>query len=278
MKLTISFQGKEEVKDLAQTEVVIGRWKEGAKPDIDLVSDLRVSRPHARIWEEGNQYWIEDLGSKRGTKVNGEEIKGHGRRRLRSGDRVLLGETTLRLEGVPAEDIEIGAMTLPLSRREASGLEVPVTPDAEAAPSFSKGMSAKHVFVSYSSKDKPTADAVCAELESHGIRCWVAPRDILPGHDWGGSIIEAINGSRVMVLIFSANANTSPQIKREVERAVSKGIPVIPFRIEDVAPVATLEYFISTPHWLDAFTPPLERHLRYLADAVRKVAGGPEVK
>jgi uncharacterized membrane protein YphA (DoxX/SURF4 family) len=136
---------------------------------------------------------------------------------------------------------------------------------------------AHDVFVSYSSKDKPTADAVCAVLESHGIRCWVAPRDILPSQDWGGSIIEAINGARAMVLVFSANANASPQIKREVERAVNKGIPVIPLRIEDVAPTATLEYFISTPHWLDAFTPPLDRHLQYLAEVTRKIVGGPEV-
>ncbi len=129
------------------------------------------------------------------------------------------------------------------------------------------------VFVSYSSKDKPTADAVCAVLESRGIRCWVAPRDILPGRDWGGSIIEAIKGARVMVLVFSANANTSTQIKREVERAVNKGIPVIPLRIEDVTPTETLEYFLSTPHWLDAFTPPLEQHLEYLVDVVQKIIG-----
>jgi WD40 repeat protein len=135
---------------------------------------------------------------------------------------------------------------------------------------------AHDVFVSHSAKDKTTADAVCAKLESHGIRCWIAPRDILPGHDWGGSIIKAINGARAMVLVFSKNANASPQIKREVERAVSKGVSVIPLRIENVLPSETLEFFISTPHWLDAFTPPLERHLEYLAEVVQKIIGGPE--
>lgn len=134
---------------------------------------------------------------------------------------------------------------------------------------------AHDVFVSYSSKDKATADAVCAVLESHGIRCWVAPRDILPGRDWGGSIIQAIKGARAMVLVFSAKANSSAQIKREVERAVNEGIPVIPLRIEDVAPTDTLEYFISTPHWLDAFTPPLEIHLQYLAKVVKEILVGP---
>src|SRR6266566_1560312 len=130
---------------------------------------------------------------------------------------------------------------------------------------------AHDVFVSYSSKDKPTADAVCAMLESKGLRCWLAPRDILPGSDWGESIIEALKGARVMVLVFSSNANASPQIKREVERAVNKGIPVLPLRIENVDPTAALEYFISMPHWLDAFTPPMERHLKYLAEVVLQI-------
>lgn len=130
------------------------------------------------------------------------------------------------------------------------------------------------VFVSYSSKDKPAADATCAALESKGIRCWIAPRDILPGADWGESIIDAIHGSRAMVLVFSANANLSPQIKREVERAVNAGMPVIPLRIENVVPTKALEYFLSSPHWLDAFTPPLERHLDYLADVIRHILNG----
>ncbi len=120
------------------------------------------------------------------------------------------------------------------------------------------------VFVSHSAKDKTTADAVCAKLEAEGIRCWIAPRDILPGRDWGEAIVEAIEGCRVMILIFSAHANESNQIKRELERAVHKGKIIIPFRIEDVAPAKSLEYFISTSHWLDAITAPLEKHIAYL--------------
>jgi len=58
-----------------------------------------------------------------------------------------------------------------------------------------------------------------------------------------------------MVLVLSHHANESQQIKREVERAVHHALPVIPFRIEDVMPTESLEYFISTPHWLDALTP-----------------------
>jgi len=125
------------------------------------------------------------------------------------------------------------------------------------------------VFISYSTHDKAAADAACVALEAAGIRCWIAPRDIMPGTEWGEAIVEAINHCHVMILIFSANANDSPQIRREVERAVSKGVSVIPLRIEDIAPARSLEYFIGTVHWLDALTPPLEAHLRRLVESVK---------
>ena len=127
---------------------------------------------------------------------------------------------------------------------------------------------AHDVFVSYSHHDKPQADAVCATLEAKGIRCWIAPRDVIPGQEWGAAIVEAIRSSRVMVLVFSSHSNDSPQISREVQLAVHAETVLIPFRIEDVLPEKSLEYFLGTPHWLDALTAPLESHLERLAAAV----------
>ncbi len=127
---------------------------------------------------------------------------------------------------------------------------------------------AHDVFISYAHDDRTVANAVVATLEAHGIRCWIAPRDILPGEDWGEAILDAIKEAHALVLIFSSHSNESEQIKREVERTVHQGIAVIPFRIEDVLPSKTLEYFISTQHWLDALTPPLEDHLAHLAETI----------
>lgn len=127
---------------------------------------------------------------------------------------------------------------------------------------------AHDVFLSYSSGDKTVADATCAMLEQCAIRCWMAPRDILPGSDWGASIVAAITNSRVMILIFSAHSNTSSQVKREVQNATEAGIPILPVRIEDVSMSDTLKYFLGTQHWLDALTPPLEHHLEELAGTV----------
>jgi uncharacterized protein (TIGR03067 family) len=129
------------------------------------------------------------------------------------------------------------------------------------------------VFISYSSTDKRWADATCAVLEKHRIRCWIAPRDITPGTEWGAAIIGGLDASKIMVLIFSTHANQSAQVRREVERAIGKGLIVLPFRIEDVSPAGAMEYALSNTHWLDAFTPPVERQLEFLATSVKTLLG-----
>lgn len=128
---------------------------------------------------------------------------------------------------------------------------------------------AHDVFVSYASEDKTVADAACAMLESRAVRCWIAPRDVIPGVAYGEAIIDAIRGCRIMILIFSSKSNKSPHIPKEIERAVSAGVAVIPFRIEDVKPGKSLDYFIGSVHWLDALTPPLEQHLERLVHNVK---------
>jgi hypothetical protein len=137
---------------------------------------------------------------------------------------------------------------------------------------------AHDVFISHSAKNKIIADAVCATLEANGIRCWIAPRDVIPSLEWGASIVEGIENSRIMVLVFTADANASPQISREVERAVNRGVPILPLRVEDVVPGKGLEYFIGNLHWMDALTPPLETHLKNLADTVKMLLARPDTR
>lgn len=130
---------------------------------------------------------------------------------------------------------------------------------------------AHEVFISYSSKDKHVADAICSFLESSKIRCWIAPRDITPGKEWGEEIINAISESKIMVLIFSESANASQQVLREVERAVNKNVIIIPFRIEDTEPTKSMEYFLYSTHWLDAIDSRLEKHIKRLKRTINKI-------
>jgi hypothetical protein len=119
---------------------------------------------------------------------------------------------------------------------------------------------ARDLFISYSQPDQACAYELVERLESAGFKCWIAPRDIAPSADWAAEIIDAISGAQVMILVFSASSNESPQVRREVERAVHKNLSILPFRIEEVLPSKSLEYFLSAQHWMDAFPPPREPH------------------
>src|SRR5690348_12607143 len=72
---------------------------------------------------------------------------------------------------------------------------------------------------------------------------------------------------------FSEHANDSEHVRREVAKAFSQGLAVIPFRTEAVAPNRSLSYFLETVHWLDAITPPLQNHLRTLTEQVKQLLG-----
>ena len=128
---------------------------------------------------------------------------------------------------------------------------------------------AHDAFISYSSVDKAIADAACATLEKAGIRCWIAPRDITPGAEWGAAIVNAIDNCRVIVLIFSSSANSSRQIRREVERAITPAFRSFRCGSRTWPPTESLAYFMSTVHWLDALTPPLERICERLAESIK---------
>ncbi|MBN2571010.1 MAG: toll/interleukin-1 receptor domain-containing protein [Ignavibacteriales bacterium] len=127
------------------------------------------------------------------------------------------------------------------------------------------------VYISYSTKDAEVTKKIVKYIENAGIKCWMAPRDILPGIDWAKSIIDGIVNSKLMLLIFSKNSNESPQVLREVERAVNRQIPIMPFRIEETPMSGSMEYFISSHHWFDAFDNPLDTYLDDLAVKIGRV-------
>ena len=130
----------------------------------------------------------------------------------------------------------------------------------------------KTAFISYASADEAIANEISSALEGRGVACWIAPRDVRLGADYGAEIIDGIESSAVFVLVLSEHANASTYVKREVERAVAKGKPIFPMRVADVLPSKSLELFVSSTEWIDAWKPPLEPHVQRLADSIRAVA------
>lgn len=116
-------------------------------------------------------------------------------------------------------------------------------------------------FISYASENRDKADEICAGLERRGLVCWMAPRDIRAGREYADEIIHGLERSGAVVLVLSQAANTSVFVLREIERAVSKDINVVPVRIEEVTPSPGLELFISGTHWMDVWRGNWDDHM-----------------
>ncbi|WP_244457038.1 toll/interleukin-1 receptor domain-containing protein [Roseomonas fluvialis] len=125
------------------------------------------------------------------------------------------------------------------------------------------------VFLSYASADRAAADAVCAALEARGIRCWIAPRDVPAGADWGEAILTAIGRAHAMVLVLSRHTAGSVHVRNEVVTAVSQSLALVPVRIEDCQPGGALRLHLAGSHWLNVFPPPIDQHADVLAAGVR---------
>jgi FHA domain-containing protein len=84
-------QGGQPVRTypLGAAETSIGRSE---RSDIPL-ADPGVSRNHARVVREGDDFIVEDLRSTNGTEVNGQPVR---RRRLANGDMLKLASSTLQ--------------------------------------------------------------------------------------------------------------------------------------------------------------------------------------
>ncbi|MSO77840.1 MAG: toll/interleukin-1 receptor domain-containing protein [Alphaproteobacteria bacterium] len=130
-----------------------------------------------------------------------------------------------------------------------------------------------HVFVSYANPDQAAAFRIADFLETEGIACWIAPRNVGPGQEYGAAIITGIETSVALVLVFSESANESGFVRKEVERAVSKAKPILPVRVREARPSGSLEFFISSAQSVDAFASPMEQHLSALTQAVRALGG-----
>jgi TIR domain len=109
------------------------------------------------------------------------------------------------------------------------------------------------IFITYSSKDQKVARTICTALENRGLACWISFRNVKPGENYQEQIVKAIRTAKIMVLVFTANANNSNEIKKELALASQHNLIVIPVRIEDVTPSEAFAYEFATRQWIDLF-------------------------
>ena len=129
------------------------------------------------------------------------------------------------------------------------------------------------VFISHTKEDEEAASRVCALLEADGIRCWLASRDAVLQEDKAAAAIESIRDSDLVLLIFSASANSSPYVLREIERAIAYERPVLSIHLDDAVPNASLEYYLNLWQWLEAAEGVENRHEEIVTAVRRQLAG-----
>lgn len=124
--------GREETRSFLQGPVLVGR-----SPEANLIlPEPSISRRHALFDLSPEGWWVEDLGSRNGTTVDGERVQ--GKKLLRAGQKVRLGQVELVVRecGVHPEVAEGGAaeatLLTPVRKvMEDSGVNgMPVSPDA----------------------------------------------------------------------------------------------------------------------------------------------------
>lgn len=140
---------------------------------------------------------------------------------------------------------------------------------------------AHDIFISYAVEPElssQAANGIVHELERRGLRCWISPRDMDVGEDYMAQLSDRVAESKALVLVFSAEANRSRHVKREVALAFENEVLIFPFKIEDVPLDGSLKYCIGQIHWLDALTPPVEAHIGRLADRIQSNLTGSPAK
>jgi adenylate cyclase len=129
---------------------------------------------------------------------------------------------------------------------------------------------AMHVFISYATQDAGVADAVVRELERMGLKCWIAPRDVVPGALYADEIVRAIDNAKVVVLVMSESAIASAHVGKEVERASSKRRRIVVLRTDSAPLTRALEYFLSESHWIEVRSEGVQTATARLSDAIQR--------
>lgn len=135
----------------------------------------------------------------------------------------------------------------------------------------------REVFISYHTQSgADTVHKICAALEGAGISCWYAPRDV--GSNYAHSIVEAIRGCRVFLLVLNEKANVSAHVLNEINCAFDRfkeheDITLLPFRIDQCSLSDDIYYYLGRIHIMDGILPPELLRVQELVDRISRLLG-----
>ncbi|MBR4050472.1 MAG: toll/interleukin-1 receptor domain-containing protein [Clostridia bacterium] len=78
-----------------------------------------------------------------------------------------------------------------------------------------------YAFISYSTKNKDSADGIKSLFNKNGIETWMAPNDIPAGSKYAEVISKALKNCSCLVLLLTNNSQNSLWVAKKVERAIN---------------------------------------------------------
>ena len=135
----------------------------------------------------------------------------------------------------------------------------------------------QEVFISYSSKDQDVADRILHAVESKGIRCWIASRDMHEG-SYPRQIMQQIRACKVFLILLSVHSVKSEHVKNELDRAFSRlkeGMIMVPFLLDNVDLDDECMYYLCRQELFSGNRPPLETRIEELSGLVESIVRNP---
>ena len=138
------------------------------------------------------------------------------------------------------------------------------------------------VFLSYAREDKEAAGKLKGALEREGLSTWLDREEVRSGN-WEDRVTEGLNKSRALVLLFSARSLGKPTVRKELDFADTKKVPIIPVELDESSAKSLPDWFRLNYGKLQRYSlrsdEGYEKSVRDLADAIRrlrKAASGSE--
>lgn len=125
----------------------------------------------------------------------------------------------------------------------------------------------KTVFISHSHSDNAIADEIYNYLSLNGMRCWIDLHDIPAGVPYAQAIMEGLQTSDSLVVLYSKNVIESHDMLDEIQEAHTTQKKIIPFLLDDTPMVGQFRYYLARRQWINAY-PEYEKHLQELLYAL----------
>lgn len=104
------------------------------------------------------------------------------------------------------------------------------------------------VFISYSRKDVESVNAIREILDRNGISYWIDKDGIFSGENYKEVIVDAIEASKAVIFVSSANSNASINVIRELGYAVKQSRSIIPIMLDDTPYAKSIRLDIADIH------------------------------